>query len=109
MAASLFGMLLSSNAAPLSPAAGAVVKKVATAVITGVSFASLDAGLSSISSKAQGPTPPPAPKPDNNASPDIMVIIVSTTGASVCVVFIILLCISLVKVLNAKNQPTNNE
>lgn len=93
---------------PLGPVAGAVAKKVVTAVVTGASFATLDAGLSSLGSKAQPEPTTPAPKPVNQ-TPDIMIVIVCTTGASVFLVFLILLTYSLVKVLNAKLNPTNDQ
>lgn len=109
LAAFLLGMLLSVNAVPLGPAAGAIAKKVATAVITGVSFASLDAGLNSLASKPNPAPTTPAPKPASNSNPDYMIVIVCTTGASVFLVFLILLTISLVKVLSGKLKVNNSE
>jgi len=102
-------MFFSLNAKPLGPAAGVVAKKVTTAVVTGVSFAALDAGLGSISTKPQPEPTTPVSKVVSNAGPDIMIVIVCTTGASVFLVFIILLIISIIKVLNAKVNAGNNE
>ncbi len=93
---------------PLGPVAGALAKKAATAVVTGISFATLDAGLSCLSAKSQPEPTTPTPKQINN-SPDVMIIIVCTTGASVFVVFVILLSISVVKVLNTKRNANNDQ
>lgn len=93
---------------PLGPVAGVVAKKVATAVVTGISFATLDAGLNSLASRPPPEPTTPAPKQINN-NPDIMIVIVCTTGASVFLVFLILLTISLVKVLKTKRNSNNDQ